>query len=65
MIIPNKHKIYLSLLFNNNKYYITSNPNDRSIYHIYKHISDKDYELLGTSNSPIILEQKIYKGVLK
>lgn len=36
--------------------------NDRSTYYLYKQIDDNDFELLGTSNSPTKLEDKVYEG---
>lgn len=65
MIIPKKHIHYLTFLHNGIWYKITANPNDRNVYSLYKPVSGTDYELLGTGNSPLKLEEKVYAGKYK
>ena len=36
--------------------------NDRSTYYLYKQIDNNNFELLGTSNNPLKLEEKVYEG---
>jgi len=62
MIIPKKHIVYVTFSHNNVLYKITANENDRSVYHLYKSISNNEYEFMGTSNNPLKLEDKVREG---
>lgn len=62
MIIPKKHKIWVTMLFNDSEYCITSPEYDRSIYSLYKLVEGSEYELLCTASNPLKLEQKVYES---
>lgn len=62
MIIPKKHKIWLTIRLQNNEVYkITSDKFDRKKYFLYKQVNINDYILIGTSNNPLTLENKYIK----
>ena len=46
-----------------NVFYITSNERDRSVYYLFKKISDNDFKQLGTSSNPLKLEEKVFSNV--
>lgn len=62
MCIPKKHTIYLTFLHEDVWYVVSAVETDRSVYHLYKKLSETDYEFLGTGNSPSKLEEKVYNG---
>ena len=41
-----------------NLFYITADERDRSVYYLFKKLSDNDFEQLGTSSNPLKLEEK-------
>lgn len=64
MIISKKHKIWVVMKDEeDNVFYITSNERDRSVYYLFKKISDNDFEQLGTSSNPLKLEEKVFSNV--
>lgn len=64
MIIPKKHKIWVVMKDEeDNLFYITANERDRSVYYLFKKISDNDFEQLGTSSNPLKLEEKVLSNV--
>lgn len=64
MIIPKKHKIWVVMKDEeDNMFYITSDERDRSVYYLFKKISDNDFEQLGTSSNPLKLEEKVFSNV--
>lgn len=65
MIIPKKHKRWLTFKWNENTYIITSPENDRSIYTLFKQVNTNDYEQLGTGSNCKRLEDKVYEGKYK
>lgn len=64
MIIPKKHKIWVVMKDEeDNLFYITADERDRSVYYLFKKISDNDFEQLGTSSNPLKLEEKVLSNV--
>ena len=64
MIIPKKHKIWVVMKDEeDNLFYITADERDRSVYYLFKKISDNDFEQLGTSSNPLKLEEKVFKKI--
>lgn len=61
MKIPKKHTICLTFKWEDKTYIITKSVKDNVIYTLFKK-EDNDYTQLGTSNSPKILEDKVYNG---
>ena len=62
MCIPKKHTVYLTFLHEGVWYKVSASPQDRSVYHLYKVLSNGTVELLGKGNSPSKLEEKVYSG---
>lgn len=61
-MLPSKHRLWVTLKYNEKEYCITSPINDRSTYSLYEKLSEDKYQLLSTSNSPLKLEERVYTG---
>lgn len=62
MKLPSKHVVWLTLKYDDATYVISAPEHDRSVYTLYKEIKQGDYEVVGTSNNPLVLENKLYSG---
>lgn len=65
MNIPKRYKTWLTFKFNDATYVITSPEYDRSIYTLFRKLSEDDYKQLATGNNCKRLEDKVYEGKYK
>lgn len=57
---PKNHTIWVQYPINNELYIITTLGNDRTKYFLYKQ-NGKDWVKVAQSNSPVKLEEKVFK----
>ena len=63
MIIPKKHKVWVVMKDENEQVYkITADEKDRSVYYLFKQLSENDYQQVATSSDPTKLEKKVFKN---